>query len=84
MSADDATRRNRLLGREEALDIAERHISEKDVDLREYRIRMDGEELSEDGNKWLFLFECWEWRPGCHFLVIVDRRSAQAEFMPGE
>lgn len=84
MPADDATRRNRSLGREEALDIAERRISEKEVDLREYRIRMDGEELSEDGNKWLFLFECREWRPGCHFLVTVDRRSAQAEFIPGE
>jgi hypothetical protein len=73
------------LTREKALFIAEAAAQSRGFNLNKYSLAKSDRELSGDGKEWSFLYECRAVPSpfGCHFLVVVNRITGEAEFVPG-
>ena len=71
------------IGRTAALEISRKAAVAGGYDLAKYKLDTHGKELSEDEVEWLFGYICYP-APGCHFLVVVDRKTGKATVYPGE
>ena len=81
-----AVARDGLMSREQGLDRAREVAKEDGRDLARYELDTFGDELTEDRSEWMFVFQCKPMPapPGCHFMVVVDRRTGDARLFPGE
>lgn len=54
--------------------------------LRRYELDRFGDSRSDDGKKWLFVYQCSPAPPppGCSFMVVVDRKAGDTKIYPGE
>jgi hypothetical protein len=77
--ADNASHASRAA----ALEISRKAATGSGYDLSKYKLDTFGRELSEDQREWLFGYICYP-SPGCHFLVVVDRKTGKATVYPGE
>ena len=77
--ADNAS----YVSRAAALEISRKAATGNGYDLSKYKLDTFGKELSEDQREWLFGYICYP-SPGCHFLVVVDRKTGKATVYPGE
>ncbi|RDY65442.1 hypothetical protein [Lysobacter soli] len=75
-----------LLAREQALARAREVAVTDGRDLERYELDTFGDELTEDRSEWVFVFRCKPAPapPGCHFMVVVDRRTGESQLFPGE
>jgi hypothetical protein len=71
------------VSRAAALEISREAATGSGYDLSKYKLDTFGKELSEDQREWLFGYICYP-SPGCHFLVVVDRKTGKATVYPGE
>ncbi|AWV07764.1 hypothetical protein [Marilutibacter maris] len=84
--APDTLNRATLLDRSQGLEISRTAARQYGYDQANYELDTFGDPVSDDGQTWRFLYRA---RPqdggyGRHFLVVVDRRSHEAEVFPGE
>jgi len=71
------------VSRTAALEISRKAAAASGYDLAKYKLDTFGRELSEDETEWLFGYICHP-SPGCHFLIVVDRKTGKATIYPGE
>ena len=69
-----------------AIEISRKAAAASGYDLAKYKLDTFGNELSEDRSEWLIGYLCSPGPPppGCHFLVVVDRKTGKATVYPGE
>lgn len=79
------TPRDGLMNREQGLARAREVAKSSGRDLARYELNTFGDELTEDRSEWVFIFQCKPIPPppGCHFMVVVDRRTGDARLFPG-
>jgi len=74
-----------LISRDRALALAQRAAAQHGYDLDKYILSDFGEELTKEEKEWAFAYHCKPVpAPGCHFLVVVDRSTGEADVLPGE
>jgi len=75
-----------LITREQGLARAREVAKSDGRDLARYELDTFGNELTADHSEWLFVFQCKPRPapPGCHFMVVVDRRTGDTRLFPGQ